>query len=585
MTGPILTLNIQQEHHVVAARRRARQIAELLGFDAQDQIRIATAVSEIARNALKYGGGGKADFSAVGGSQVPALEVKISDRGPGIADLQNVLNGRYHSPTGMGIGIIGARRLMDDFEITSAAGGTTVRMRKNLPLKGTALTAAALAKISEELARRKSEDVYEELQWQNQELLRTLDELTQRQEELKHLNFELEDTNRGVMALYSELDEKAVHLRQSDETKSRFLSHMSHEFRTPLNSILGLTRLLLNRADGELTAHQEKQVTFIRNSAQELFELVNDLLDLAKVEAGRISVRVTAFTAAELFGALRGMFRPLEREGLDLVFEEPKDIPDLKTDQNKVAQVLRNFISNALKFTESGEVRVSARLHPDGTAAVFCVRDTGIGIALKDQETIFQEFTQLPSPLQNRATGTGLGLPLSRKLAELLGGEVYVTSEVGKGSEFFAIVPLVYRSTVSTVENRRLLIIDDEEVSRYLLRRHLGGRFQLLEASSGTQGLQQARQHKPDLIFLDLIMPEISGFSVLDQLKNDPDTRDIPVVIFTSKILTADELDRLQKKSAGILNKGELSTESVSAAIAAAVNANQADIYATTDHS
>src|SRR6185369_10154838 len=175
MTGPILTLNIQQEHHVVAARRRARQIAELLGFDAQDQIRIATAVSEIARNALKYGGGGKVDFSAVSGSQVPAFEVKISDRGPGVADLQNVLNGRYHSPTGMGIGIIGARRLMDDFEITSAAGGTTVRMRKNLPLKGTAVTPAMLAKISEELARPKSEDVYEELQRQNQELLRTLD--------------------------------------------------------------------------------------------------------------------------------------------------------------------------------------------------------------------------------------------------------------------------------------------------------------------------------------------------------------------------------------------------------------------------
>jgi signal transduction histidine kinase/CheY-like chemotaxis protein len=585
MTGPILTLTIQQEHHVVAARRRARQIAELLGFDAQDQIRIATAVSEIARNALKYGGGGKVDFAAVGGAHAHALEVKISDRGPGVADLQAVLDGRYHSPTGMGIGIIGARRLMEDFEITSAAGGTTVRMRKSIPVKGAALTPATLARISEELARPKSEDVYEELQRQNQESLRTLDELTQRQEELKHLNSELEDTNRGVMALYSELDEKAVHLRQADETKSRFLSHMSHEFRTPLNSILGLTRLLLNRTDGDLTAHQEKQVTFIRNSAQELFELVNDLLDLAKVEAGRISVRVTSFTASDLFGALRGMFRPLEREGLDLVFDEPKGIPDLKTDQNKVAQILRNFISNALKFTEGGEVRVSARLHPDGNAAVFSVHDTGIGIAFKDQETIFQEFTQLPGPLQNRSTGTGLGLPLSRKLAELLGGSVQVSSQVGSGSEFVAIVPLVYQSAVFPVESGQIMIIDDEEVSRYLLRRHLGGRFSLLEASSGAQGLLQAKRDKPDVIFLDLMMPEMNGFSVLDQLKNDPDTGNIPVVIFTSKILSAEELDGLRKKSAGILSKRDLSTESVAAAIEAALNSNPENLYATTDHS
>jgi CheY-like chemotaxis protein len=303
------------------------------------------------------------------------------------------------------------------------------------------------------------------------------------------------------------------------------------------------------------------------------------------VEAGRISVRVAVFTAAELFGALRGMFRPLEREGLNLVFEEPKGIPDLKTDQNKVAQILRNFISNAMKFTDTGEVRVTARLHPDGKAALFSVHDTGIGIAVKDQEAIFQEFTQLPGPLQNRSTGTGLGLPLSRKLAELLGGSIHVKSEVGTGSEFFVIVPLVYQSAVVPVQSGRIMIIDDEDVSRYLLRRHLGGRFSLIESSSGIQGVSQAKQHKPDVIFLDLMMPEISGFSVLEQLKNDPDTRNIPVVIFTSKILTAEELDHLRKKSAGILNKRELSTESVAAVIEAAMNPNKADVYATTDHS
>ena len=190
--------------------------------------------------------------------------------------------------------------------------------------------------------------------------MRTLDELRQRQEELARLNRELEDTNRGVVALYAELDERADHLRRADEVKTRFLSNMTHEFRTPLNSILALTRLLLDRVDGELTPEQERQVYFIRKSAENLSELVNDLLDLAKVEAGKIVVRPAEFEVRNLFGALRGMLRPLLlNTSVNLVFEEPDGIPPLHTDEGKVSQILRNFISNALKFTEQGEVRVS----------------------------------------------------------------------------------------------------------------------------------------------------------------------------------------------------------------------------------
>src|SRR6267378_3973553 len=196
MNAPLLTLSIQQEYHAVGARRRARQIAELLGFDQQDQIRITTAASEIVRNALMYGRGGKVEFWIHQTPPPPGVfEIRVSDKGPGIVDLNHVLSRQYHSPTGMGCGIVGARRLMDDFEIQSSPGaGTTVSLRKRLPSKVQAFTVKRVAEISGELARLEPQDVHEELQHQNQELLRTLDELNRRQEEMTRLNKELEDT-------------------------------------------------------------------------------------------------------------------------------------------------------------------------------------------------------------------------------------------------------------------------------------------------------------------------------------------------------------------------------------------------------
>jgi signal transduction histidine kinase len=267
-------------------------------------------------------------------------------------------------------------------------------------------------------------------------------ELLERLAQIESLNQELAETNRGVVALYAELDDRAADLREVSELKSRFLSYMSHEFRTPLGAIRSITRILLDQMDGPLTKEQEKQVRFVQSSAEELTEMVNDLLDLAKIEAGRISISPAWFEMVDLFAALRGMFRPLlTNEAVALVFEEPTDVPRVFTDDKKLSQILRNFISNALKFTHKGEVRVSSQYRTPGWVT-FSVADTGIGIAREHQGALFQDFVQVDAPIQRRFRGTGLGLALSKRLAELLGGSVAVQSELGQGSTFFAIIPI-----------------------------------------------------------------------------------------------------------------------------------------------
>jgi len=213
-------------------------------------------------------------------------------------------------------------------------------------------------------------------------------------------------------------------------------------FRTPISSIRSLARLLLDRVDGPLTDEQDKQVRFIQSTAAEFGEMVDDLLDLAKVEAGRVEISPAWFEMVDLFSALRGMFKPiLVNPDVSLVFEEPQTSVRLYTDDKKLSQILRNFISNALKFTLRGEVRVSAVDNGDQTVT-FSVSDTGIGIASQYHHAIFQDFAQIDSPVQKRLRGTGLGLSLSKRLAQLLGGSVGLTSDLGQGSTFSITVPL-----------------------------------------------------------------------------------------------------------------------------------------------
>lgn len=517
-------------------------------------------------------------------------------------------------------------------------------------------------------------------------------ELLRRHEELVRLHRELKESHRGVVALHAEIGEKDDSLRRAAEVKSRLVANVSHEFRTPLNSILGLTKLLLARSDGDLNEEQAKQLEFVRQSAEALYALVNDLLDLSKMEAGKTMLRAGRFTAGGLLTSLRGMLRPLvTTPEVELLVEDPVEDVELETDEGKIAQVLRNLVSNALKFTERGEVRVKA--WREGGAAVFEVSDTGVGIAPGDLERVFEEFFQVEGDRQRRLRGTGLGLSLSRHLAERLGGTLTAASELGRGSVFTLRVPLrhaevnemealVERSQsagpndapilvieddrqtlflyekylrgsgfhvvparslddaraalrrvrpaavvldvmldgeaswsflqelktnpetrdvpalVVTVTNREdkaralgadefymkpldrdwllgrlkalartqaietVLVVDDDEVARYLIRKQLeGSPYAVIEASGGAEGVRLARERLPQVILLDFVMPEMGAFDVIDELKKDPMTRSIPVIIHTSKSLLDEERKRLEAEASAILSKQSLSRE------------------------
>ncbi|HZZ38743.1 MAG TPA: ATP-binding protein [Acidobacteriaceae bacterium] len=689
MSVPVYNLSLRTERDVVQARQRAREVAAELGLDNQDQIRMATATSEIARNAFRYARNGRVQF-AVGLDEPQYLEVMVSDSGPGIANLDEVLEGRYQSTTGMGMGILGTRRLMDDFAIDATPAGTTVRMIKHIPRQHAMLTQRTARELNQKLLERTPDSPFEEIEQQNQELLKTLQELRGRQEELELLNRELEDTNRGVVALYAELDERADYLRRASELKTKFLSNVSHEFRTPLNSIISLSRLLMDRMDGELTAEQMKQVGFIESSARDLQELVNDLLDLAKVEAGKIRIRPKQFEVHELFSALKGMLKPLlaDNTSVDLIFEDASVLPKLYTDEGKVSQILRNLISNALKFTPSGHVRVSAEPQGDGFV-LFCVEDTGIGIPPEHHEHIFREFSQVDNPLQERHRGTGLGLPLCRNLALLLGGRIWLESAPGAGSTFYVTIPTIYvgdamaaeeaaklpapdfhrapvlvlddnqetthilesylrntefqpilASSVAQAEmwiarhtpvavisdvylgeemawgflsrlrerlpslalvatsvyeesaraeesgvslflpkpveretllrelrrltarsgTRRLLLVDDNDVSRYILRELLQQPWlQFEEARNGREAMAAVERKLPDAVILDLLMPDIGGVEVLRQLRSRPETKDLPVLVYTSKSLNEPERAQLESWRVRIVRKEDVS--------------------------
>jgi len=482
------------------------------------------------------------------------------------------------------------------------------------------LAGAIGASIDSALYRKRLQDSIEETQQLNEELqvqqeeLRTANEelgeqsrvLTESQQHLEHQQAELEATNsqlaeqasvldrknEALNAAQAQLQERADELQRASRYKSEFLANMSHELRTPLNSSLILAKLLSENKEGNLTPEQLKFAQTIYGAGNDLLNLINDILDLSKVEAGRLELQPQFVSVQRLVDSLQRVFMPLADQK-KLAFEvrvEPDAPTSMVSDNLRVEQILKNLLSNAIKFTEAGAVTLTVSARPDDRLA-FAVRDSGIGIPEGQQDIIFEAFRQADGTINRRYGGTGLGLSISRELARLLGGTIAVESQAGKGSTFTLTLPAKWtdvpepdvpgtatpadasaralasapasvrslatpasapvrapvpvpakprpaasfaddRAEALSDKSRVLLVVEDDETFAgvlYNLAHEM--RYRCLVANTASEALELATAHLPSAILLDVRLPDDSGLSVLQFLKDDPRTRHIPVHI------------------------------------------------------
>ena len=528
-------IEVRDTAGVFAARQLGRGLAAVLALEQQDQVRVATALSEISRSAVIAGRTAVITF----GIYETELLLTVTMDGEPPAD-----------------GIAAATRLMD----TVAADGDVVRMTKRRP-PGVRPDPRL---VGEQLAAVHPQSALDELRRQNQDLISALDDLRQQKDQLLLLNAELQETNRGVMALYgelseeleqtnrgvvalyAELDEKSERLRAASESKDRFWANVSHELRTPLNSIIGLTRLLAEPApDGTaLDAERLYQTELIRNSGSTLLILVNDLLDVAKAESGQLHVDPAQVDLHALLGRLRGLARPMaEGKPVEVIVGadgDPNTPVTILTDEVALTSILRNLLSNGIKYTDHGEVRLSVRVA--GPRLEIIVADTGIGIPAGLHEHVFEEFYQVPGI---RRGGTGLGLPYARRLAAILGGDLTLTSEPGAGTTVVLGLPL-RTPAVGTV-----LLADDDAAFRGVLRGLLDGLAdRVLEAGDGREALALLAAGPVDLVLADMRMPGMDGTALLARLPVS-----VPAIVVTGADVPA------PPRAAAVLRKDELTRE------------------------
>ncbi|MGW8704611.1 response regulator [Brevundimonas sp. NPDC055814] len=471
-------------------------------------------------------------------------------------------------------------RLMALLEETGPAIGTALRSARyraqlqNM-LEETQRQAEELQVQSEEL--RVSN---EELEEQGRALKESQTRLEQQQAELEQTNSQLEeqaqlletqrdDLERGASALTL----KARELEQASQYKSDFLANMSHELRTPLNSLLILSKLLADNPEGTLSEEQVNYARTIQSSGNDLLALINDILDLSKIEAGHIQARPEAVSMQRLTEDVRQLFQPVaDDRGLAFEIELDAGADLMETDRQRLEQILKNLLSNAFKFTEIGGVKLGISAQP-GDRIAFAVSDTGIGISPEQQTGIFEAFQQADGTISRRYGGTGLGLSISRELARLLGGRITLESRVGEGSVFTLTLPRAYdaaqvppretpapaphvsppseppperrQSMSASIEDDRdhlagtrrlLLVVEDDDRFAAIVRdlsRELG--FQCIVAGTAQEALKLAKRHRPSAVVLDVGLPDQSGLTVLDVLKRDDDTRHIPIHVVSAE--------------------------------------------------
>jgi signal transduction histidine kinase len=444
MNTQLLTSEIRTESDVVFVRQRARQIAALLEFDVHEQTRISTAVSEIARNAFLYAQGGRAHFSIEGAAPEHFI-IRISDRGQGIPNLPAILAGNYKSGTGMGLGLLGARKLLDTFRADTVPGhGTTVELGKALPPQAPTVTPQLVLRISAELAKLAPTSLMEEIRQQNIELLHTLDELRSRQVEVDRMYREVADANTQLKDKGNALERTAASERAARSeaeaavaTREELLAVVSHDLRNPLGVIVTSASILQRTTlDGNEGERVHKSAQIILRSADRMNRLIADLLDLAQIQAGKLTVEQKPQDVEGIIRDCVEMLRPL------VATRNLKGMTSaglhVRCDRERVLQILSNLVGNAIKFTpEGGSISIEAQ--GTGNDARFFVRDTGQGISEEELPHIFDRFWQ--GQRKNRA-GIGLGLSIVKGLVEAHGGRLWVESKLGAGTTFFFTIPL-----------------------------------------------------------------------------------------------------------------------------------------------
>ncbi|MFC8226032.1 ATP-binding protein [Streptomyces sp. NPDC057287] len=559
----LVTIAITTEQDIFALRRSGKAAAEALGVERQDQVRLATALSELGRDLL-----GSSD-----------LRVALST-GQGT---QPVLRAALHWADGPGPGDESLRAASRLVQVHHEGHSRSLLIEQQLTAG--AQTAESVQRARDLLVQQNGGSVLEDARAQTSDLIAALEESRAQREELRRLNEELEETNRGVVALYSELseeleetnrgvvalyaelDEKSHQLRVASEAKTRFWANVSHELRTPVNSVVGLARLLLDPDSGELDEEQRRQISLISSSGHTLLALVDELLDVAKAESGRLEPHMAQIDLRAVLGQLRGTLKGYgAQDEVDLSVATSG--PPLVTDEVMLTRILRNLLSNALKFTEHGTVSldVEADDGPGGNHVVFTVADTGIGIPEAEQQQIFEEFYQVRGPHQRGRPGTGLGLPYARRLTELLGGSLVLTSGPGTGTQVTVRLPAgpapddvgagppTHSPVLAT-----LVTVDDDEAFRDTIRpvlEQLAG--QVAEVGEGGQAIATVRTERPDAVLLDLHMPDLDGYAVLAGLAADPELRGTPVVVVTSAPAGSLDKERLAHARA-VLDKSTLS--------------------------
>ncbi|HAK88795.1 MAG: hypothetical protein A2077_02675 [Nitrospirae bacterium GWC2_46_6] len=387
--------------------------------------------------------------------------------------------------------------------------------------------------------------------------------------ELKELNEKLEEK---VIERTRELEKANRELERSSKLKSQFIATMSHELRTPLNSILGFSELLMDEIFGGLTEKQKRHVTNIHNSGSHLLQLINNILDIAKIESGKMELYYEGFAVRQAISEVETVIRPLvDKKRQELIVKVSEGVTLIKADKVKFKQILYNLVSNAVKFTpEGGNIFVEANLAGEDDAYFarykdictkkdsclsLSVTDSGIGIKKEDHEKIFSEFEQVDSSFSRRYEGTGLGLALTKKLVELHGGDIFVESEEGKGSKFAVVLPLFdvsvaekearpaapamekFEYSLDMPKKRRgesplILVVEDDPSTSELLTLHLAqGGYRVAHVYNGDFAISRIREAKPFAVLLDVMMPGKDGWEILQELKSDPELKDIPVIM------------------------------------------------------